>query len=187
MHTVASETLVHVTMYTRKARGAAQLQVHAKGQADRTPQTEYIPMPVPKESVLGVIIMSGVRTPQTLTPQNPQIPEKTDWELQRAFHPTQISLSLALPFPFGPGLDSFPNEPVPERLELLPNSYCLLLPGRFPFALDFACCSWHSSLQNHLVLPTGAFSSCTQGRWNHSRGHASLSHATIWPYDTSLQ
>ncbi len=65
MQTKASEMPVHVTIYTCKARGAAQLRVHAKGQTDRTPQTEYIPMPVPKESVLGVMFMSGVRTPQT--------------------------------------------------------------------------------------------------------------------------
>jgi hypothetical protein len=122
----------------------------------------------------------------------PMIPksQKTDWLPQRAFHPTQISLSLALPFPFGPGLDPFPladGGPVAERLELLPNSYCLLLPGRPPLALDLLCASLQSTLQNHLVLPTGAFSSCTHARWNHSRGHASLSHAIMLPYDTSLQ
>ena len=150
---------MHITVYTRKARGAAQLRVDAKDQAERTPRTEYLPMPVPKESVPCVMIVRGVKNPD-LNAINPQIPEKADWELQRAFHPTQISLSLALPFPLGP----LAGGPVPERLELLPNSYCLLLPGRFPFALDFACCSWHSSLQNHLALPMGAFSSWTQGR-----------------------
>lgn len=60
------------------------------------------------------------------------------------------------------------------RLELLPNSYCLLLlPGRPPltgFARAFA--SLHSSLQNHFVLAFGAFSMLTQAKWNHSRGHS---------------
>lgn len=111
---------------------------------------------------------------------------QTHRKLQRAFHPSQ-RFNLALPLPFGPGLTLVPSRADPERLELLPNSYCLLLPGRPPFAFVFAWCSLHSSLQNHLVLPTGALSRFTQARWNHSRGQSSLSHATMLPYDTSLQ
>lgn len=105
---------------------------------------------------------------------------------QSAFHPSQ-RLSLALPLPLGPGLDPAAAGPVPERLELLPNSYCRELPGRPPLAFVLLYCSLHSSLQNHLVRPTGAFSRCTHARWNHSRGQSSLSHAIMLPYDTSLQ
>ena len=36
-----------------------------KVKLNERPQTEYLPMPVPKESVLGVVIMSGVDVPQT--------------------------------------------------------------------------------------------------------------------------
>jgi hypothetical protein len=105
---------------------------------------------------------------------------------QRAFQPSQ-RFNLALPFPFGPCLDPAVARPVPERLELLPNSYCLLLPGRPPLAFALACVSLHSSLQNHFALPVGGFSRCTHPRWNHSRGQSSLSQAIMLPYDTSLQ
>jgi hypothetical protein len=125
-------------------------------------------------------------TPNPRAPRNPQTHMQTQRKLQRAFHPSQ-RFNLALPFPFGPSLTLEPSRADPERLELLPNSYCRLLPGRPPFALAFACISLHSSLQNHLVLPTGAFSRFTHAKWNHSRGQSSLSHATILPYDTSLQ
>lgn len=104
----------------------------------------------------------------------------------RAFQPSQ-RFNLALPFPFGPCLDPAVAGPVPERLELLPNSYCRLLPGRPPLALALACVSLHSSLQNHFARPVGGFSRCTQPRWNHSRGQSSLSQAIMLPYDTSLQ
>jgi hypothetical protein len=117
---------------------------------------------------------------------NPQIQSQTGRKLQRAFHPSQ-RFNLALPFPLGPDLTLEPSRVEPERLELLPNSYCRLLPGRPPFALALVCTSLHSSLQNHFVLPTGAFSKFTQARWNHSRGQSSLSHATMLPYDTWLQ
>ena len=106
--------------------------------------------------------------------------------LYRAFQPSQ-RFNLALPLPFGPCLDPAPAGPVPERLELLPNSYCLLLPGRPPLALVLVCVSLHSSLQNHLVRPVGGLSRLTQARWNHSRGQSSLSQAIMLPYDTSLQ
>lgn len=115
-----------------------------KVKPNERPEPNTFPlMPIPEESVPGVIIMSGVEAPRTERRKTHK-PRKSrpSWELQRAFHPTQISLSLAVPFPLGPDLDPLaPEGPVPERLELLPNSYCLLLPGRFPFALAFACCS----------------------------------------------
>jgi hypothetical protein len=104
----------------------------------------------------------------------------------RAFQPSQ-RFNLALPLPLGPCLDPAAAGPVPERLELLPNSYCLLLPGRPPLTLALVYVSLHSSLQNHLVLPVGGLSRCTQPRWNHSRGQSSLSQAIMLPYDTSLQ
>lgn len=66
METAACTMLVHVmVVYTRKPRRAAQLRVDVKAQANRTPQTEYLPMPDPKESVLGAIIMGEVVTPPT--------------------------------------------------------------------------------------------------------------------------
>jgi hypothetical protein len=105
---------------------------------------------------------------------------------QRAFQPSQ-RFNLALPLPFGPCLDPAAAGPVPERLELLPNSYCLLLPGRPPLALVLANVSLQPSLQNHFARPVGAFWRCTQARWNHSRGHSSLSHAIMSPHETSLQ
>ena len=122
------------------------------------------------------------------TPQNPQNPNKQTQVHQRASQPSHKP-SLARPFPFGPGLDPDADTgPDLERLKLPLNSYCLLLPGRpLLAAFPFACASRHSGLQNHFALPLGARSSLTQGRWNHSRGHESLSHATMLPNDTWLQ
>jgi hypothetical protein len=147
-----------------------------------------LPTSLTTPSIISIMRVHGAPNPDPMSAAKPptqmqtQIPRK----LQRAFHPSQ-RFNLALPLPFGPGLTLEPSRADPERLELLPNSYCRLLPGRPPLLLLFAWCSLHSSLQNHFVRPTGALSRFTQARWNHSRGQSSLSHATILPYDTSLQ
>lgn len=84
-------------------------------------------------------------------------------EAYSAFQPSQ-RFNLALPLPFGPDLTLEPSRADSERLELRPNSYCRLLPGRPPLAFALLCASLHSSLQNHFVLPIGALSRLTQAR-----------------------
>lgn len=107
------------------------------------------------------------------------IPE-SDQPFQRASQPShRPSLPLRLLT-----LDPDPDlDPDLELLELLHNSYCLLLPGRPP-PLDLAppvAATLHVSLQYHFVRAFGTLSKWTQARWNHSFSQDLLSHAIILP------
>jgi hypothetical protein len=172
-------------VYTSRARTTSRCQYSRYKSASSLPKGYRVPKHhnhVKKMCAMATRSKSNAAKPT----RNPKKSRSLEGSPQRAFQPSQ-RFNLALPLPLGPCLDPAAAGPVPERLELLPNSYCLLLPGRPPFALVLANVSLHVSLQNHFVRPVGALSRFTQARWNHSRGHSSLSHAIMLPYDTSLQ
>lgn len=109
------------------------------------------------------------------------IPKVSQPFIQRASQPSHRP---SLPFCLLT-LDPDPDpDPDLELLELLHNSYCLLLPGRPP-PLDLGpprvAASLHLSLQYHFVRAFGTLSMLTHAKWNHSRLHVLLSHAIILP------